>query len=693
LTIFTHHIEMDYISDFNALIKEKLGFSMFPYQESVSKDIINTIDLGEKFIVASMPTGSGKTVIEIFLAYYLMKKGFKRIIVMEPTRLLCDQMFTKFWKKVYQDIGMEYEGNCEAFNEGKSIIVSTPFTAAKCGAKADAIIFDEVHHAFGDSRYTESLMELNPKLIIGLTALLPGYKRYKLDLRVSESFGEPIVLSYDFKALSKIDPSFKPPKAIADLFDAEMDSLEDNVYELFFKRKAKGNKETLKFLEVTLYSYGKSAFCESLERLRDKVQDNTAYFMLCDSKGLSHKARALQDILSVYKVEYFKPVLIFTSRKATAYEFEKAIRDEVDMRRVKVLTGDASKEERQKLVDSAKRGDVDVIISTLVGEEGIDIPEAKLLIMTDVPQSPLRFYQRLGRLIRSEKEETQKFLVVALTPKTPEYDNLDDALRNLFAEGVDVSYIIEKKEGKGPVAKVIDIINKEKEDVIPFLKLTQETDLKPSIYIKEQGKNTNSVYYEILSSNVKINSEEGFSPYLDKAIKEGSVLYSYDVEEMGELLSKVLLGKYCTLCYGELCTKVCNTELNKIGLIKSIKLDKKNVLRLYMKIFLKENSEKVKECMKKQMEDSLQNLKEKDINVIINETYNKSFTSITETINFNVSIDRMTIYPKVQITYYDINKENRDIAKMNAMAIGYKAIELFFKELEKATNLIKESTR
>lgn len=676
---------MDYINDFNSLLREKLGFSMFPYQEHVSKDLVNAIDLGEKFVVASMPTGSGKTVIEIFLAYFLMKKGFHNIIVMEPTRLLCDQMYTKFWKKVYQDIGMEYEGNCEAFNEGKSIIVSTPFTAAKCEAKADAIIFDEVHHAFGDSRYTEALMQLNPKIIIGLTALLPGYKRYKLDLRVSESFGEPIVLSYDFKALSKIDPSFKPPKAIADLFDADMDSLEDNVYELFFKKKAKGNKDTLKFLEVTLYSYGKSAFCESLQRLNDKVQDNSAYFMLCDSEGLSHKARALQDILSVYRVEDFKPVLIFTSRKATAYEFEKAIREtKVDMKRVKVLTGDASKEERQKLVDSAKRGDVDVIISTLVGEEGIDIPEAKLLIMTDVPQSPLRFYQRLGRLIRSEKEETQKFLVVALTPKTPEYDNLDDALRNLFAEGVDVSYIIEKKEGKGPVAKVIDIINKEKEDMIPFLKLTEEKDVTPLTYVEESKKKNediNSIYYEILSSNTRINGEEGFSQYLDKAMKEGSVLYFYDVEEMGKLLSKVLLGKYCTLCYGETCRKICNEWLNKIGLIKSIKLDKKNILRLYMKVFLKENSGKAKEYLQKEIQYSLENLKGKDFNITLTESYNKSFTSITETINFNVSIDRLTVYPKVQLTYYDTNKENKDIVKMNALAIGYKTIEIFFKEL------------
>nr|WP_242059239.1 helicase-related protein [Sulfolobus islandicus] len=186
--------------------------------------------------------------------------------------------------------------------------------------------------------------------------------------------------------------------------------------------------------------------------------------MICESKDLSHKARALRDVLNAYKVEDFKPVLIFTSKKSTAYKFEKAISD-LAKGKVKVLTGDSSRYERLKIVQSVRKGDIDVIISTLVGEEGIDIPEAKLLIMTDVPQSPLRFYQRLGRLIRGKESKNEennvKYLVVTLTPKTPEYDNLEDALRNLYLEGVDVSYIIEKREDKGPVARIVDMINKQ----------------------------------------------------------------------------------------------------------------------------------------------------------------------------------------------------------------------------------------
>ncbi|WP_253823085.1 DEAD/DEAH box helicase [Acidianus sp. RZ1] len=369
-------------SEFDRMITEKLGYPMFPYQRKVSEDIVSSMEK-HRFVIGSMPTGSGKTVVELFVAFYLLQRGFKNIIVFEPTRLLCDQMYSKFWKLVFPNVGVEYEGECDAFTSGKTIVVATPFTALKCNAKADAIIFDEVHHAFGDVRYTNALVGLKPRVVVGLTALLPSYKRLKLDEEIMKHLGIPYPLSYDYKALSNIDSTFKPPKAIADIFDAEMDSLEEGVYESFLRGGIRGKEGTIKFLEVTLYSYGKRAFCESLERLKENVQDNSRFFMLCDSQGLSHKARVLQDILSVYKIEDYKPVLIFTSRKATAYEFLKVVGNS---ERVALLTGDSSKEERQTLVNKAKKGEIDVIVSTIVGEEGIDIPEAKLLIMTDVPK-------------------------------------------------------------------------------------------------------------------------------------------------------------------------------------------------------------------------------------------------------------------------------------------------------------------
>ena len=138
--------------------------------------------------------------------------------------------------------------------------------------------------------------------------------------------GRSKLLVYDFKALTSVDRTFKPPKAVADLFDAEMSGLETRIYEDLFSGRVEGNPRTVKFLETVLARYGLRAFCESYGRAvgRERVPRALALEQLCQVAGYSHKARVLLDVLRAYDVEGnegLKPVLVFTSRKATAYEF------------------------------------------------------------------------------------------------------------------------------------------------------------------------------------------------------------------------------------------------------------------------------------------------------------------------------------------------------------------------------------
>jgi len=172
--------------------------------------------------------------------------------------------------------------------------------------------------------------------------------------------------------------------------------------------------------------------------------------------------------------------------------------------------------------------------------------------MTDVPQSALRFYQRLGRLIRGkEKEEGEsaiKYLVVTLTPKTSEYDNLDEALRNLYLEGVDVSYLIDKREDKGPVARVVEIINKSGGQVL----INQIDDYK---------KKSNLSLLSLLESN---ESKSHVDEYIDRTLRDGKALYYYDEEMMGKLASQVLLGSYCNIGFGETYIRYVIVSIRKL---------------------------------------------------------------------------------------------------------------------------------
>ena len=246
------------LREFNENVKGRLGVSLRRYQEDVAREILSCLDQGCRHVVVSMPTGSGKTLLEMFIAYYFLSRLCKRVLVVEPTRFLCDQMYSRLWGRVFGDIvGKEYEGECVDFlNPGKKIVIATPQTALKCSSHLeaepfDAVIIDEAHHAFGGRHYAELITSIRPCIVVGFTALLPGYRLSNLDPRIELILGAPRVLSYDFKKLVEMDSSFEPPKAIADLFDAEMDELEARVYEELFMGRVEGDPRTIKRLEIT----------------------------------------------------------------------------------------------------------------------------------------------------------------------------------------------------------------------------------------------------------------------------------------------------------------------------------------------------------------------------------------------------------------------------------------------------------
>ncbi len=734
---------------FNNVICEKLGFPLRKYQVHVAREIIKSIKEGRRFIIVSMPTGSGKTLIEMFTAFYGVRQGVPRILVLEPTRFLCDQMCSEGgkhgkrgpWSVVFGDLmGKEYEGNCSSFLEsGRRIVMSTPQTALKCASTVKRefrmVVIDEVHHAFGGKYYTKLLTELEPDVIVGFTALLPSYKRYRLDPRVENVVGEPHLLSYDFKKLEEVDPDFKPPKAVADVFDAEMDDCENKVYDALFRALLQGDPRTIKFLEVTLARYGKEAFCESYRRAleKNKIALDTDLENLCRSRDLSHKARTLVDILTIYDVKEnneLKPILIFTSRKTTASEFKKAVSQHIGLpeEKVIVLTSDISREERLELVKKAKSGGVDVIISTLVGEEGIDIPEAGLLVMTDVPKSPLRFYQRLGRLIRMSSPRRMKYLVVSLTPKTVEYWDLKDALWNLYIEGVDISYIVVNISEKTPSARVLDIVNSfarvYSDEPIPYtllafgqelgnplnyifsviksrkdlVALIQETTKRWGIRIESEEDLDAAIFY-ILTFHIlrggdakkifepidNAVNKSRFSKEFSKAVMKGKIFYIYDVEMLSEIISYKLQRLY----------QECVTSREKACYDKVFRIDRKSILRLFARAFPYDNTSYIINKLEERIEKHKEylNVAKKsgflqDYSIWVDwGDYNEQAKTLPFKVIICLNLYNTWIGLYAQINYYDISKELHEdkniteLIKTNLLAIGYEASKKILKSL------------
>ena len=703
-----------------------IGFRMRSYQRHVAEDLLKARDRS-RFIVVSMPTGSGKTILELFSAFLSLREG-KRVLVIEPTRFLCDQMHEKLWLRLF-NAGKEYEGHCESFSK-ENIVISTPQTALKCLQRVDrpfdTVVIDEVHHTFGNKLYWELLEVLKPESLIGFTALLPRGRLYSIHPKLLTSLGPPLLLSYDFRELSSIDPTFKPPKAIVDIFESEIGGEENEIYDLLYRGFVWGDPQIIIFLERTFVKYGKNAFCESLQRAIENGRVRGRFSLeklasFCSSSAHSHKARTLVEILKAYNFpenEVVIPVIAFTSRKASAYEFRDALEENFPGSHAEVLTSDLPKEERLKLLERARKGEVDFIASTLVGEEGVDVPEAGLMIMGDTPKSPLRFYQRIGRLIRISSPRNLKYMAVMATPKTVEYHDLEKAVDNLYLEGVDVGYILYNIEEKSSSMRLMEIISDLSSSTssgrVPYTLVTRGQEIRDpfdyyvKLLLEEREKHPSELWslmtsygdgedaaLKLLTDHLLRGMDEGSRKVMsriERSLSRGSAVgdvdrvilserafYTYDAERLSELLYAGLKNLQERCLSGLGCEE------------RGFRIDRKGFLRLFSQLFPIERIDDIIGELEEEAERSISGLKplfdagRLQLTVYGWTSYNPKNYSLSP--RLGIRLDRMKFM--AQINYYNLTRLRRELyekkvklIKLNMTLIGLKAVERFLEAEE-----------
>ncbi|KII73795.1 ATP-dependent DNA helicase MPH1 [Thelohanellus kitauei] len=103
-------------------------------------------------------------------------------------------------------------------------------------------------------------------------------------------------------------------------------------------------------------------------------------------------------------------VIVFSQFRDSVDEIVSTLNRHSEIMKVMPFIGQAdtknSKGLRQKeqleALERFRNGDFNVLVSTSVGEEGLDIGEVKLIVFYDVSASPLRLIQRMGRTGRKE---------------------------------------------------------------------------------------------------------------------------------------------------------------------------------------------------------------------------------------------------------------------------------------------------
>jgi superfamily II DNA or RNA helicase len=116
------------------------------------------------------------------------------------------------------------------------------------------------------------------------------------------------------------------------------------------------------------------------------------------------KFTALDALLREYATEQ---ILIFTEQNAVVYDI-------ASRHLVPAITHETSAAERKHILDGFQMGRYQVIVTSKVLNEGVDVPEAKVAIVLSGTSGAREYVQRLGRVLRKvENRQAVLFEVVA----------------------------------------------------------------------------------------------------------------------------------------------------------------------------------------------------------------------------------------------------------------------------------------
>jgi len=389
--------------------------------------------------VVVMPTGSGKTLIAALWIKELISRGVvKRVLVLEPTRILVEQT-AKYIREVIGAKAVPIHGETPKSKRvslwKKALVaVATPETALSdhsivVGEGFDGVVVDECHHTTGKDAYAEFMRRTIFRKRLGLSAYIPRSRWPEIE----EHIGEIRVWSWRDKRIRKYVPPW-----IGEIYEAELNGAEKKVLEALEETRMEYAGRLRGLVNTAIRWFvrdGALALRESLERetsLAALLSHIKPLLYSPDIRDL-HKLDALERVLKDH--EGFRKAIVFVDRVIVVKALTKLLRK---YEPIAIYGRTKMKVDTRRVLEKARSENVKLIIATSAGEEGLDLPEADLLIIWSNVASPLRFIQRHGRIIRLTGIQSLKFVAYIVTPNTPDMDSLLDSIEIARKAGIDV---------------------------------------------------------------------------------------------------------------------------------------------------------------------------------------------------------------------------------------------------------------
>nr|WP_315301342.1 DEAD/DEAH box helicase family protein [Raoultella terrigena] len=326
-----------------------------PYQTEAADLFIEALrETGKGQVV--LATGLGKTVVMAEVVSQLYRDEAipdGKVLVMAGTRELVEQLQRSFWEQLPKSISTHrlMGGEEPSYWDGITFAtVQSVMSRLDDLPQFGLVLVDEAHH-IGSESFRTVIKALNAPMLGGVTATPWRGDGYDID----RILGQPVIRMGIAEGLSN-----------GFLCEADYRLLADNVDWEFVR-------------EHSAYSY-------SLKQLNRKLLIPT------------RDEEAAKLIRESFTIERCRAGVIFCSTVVHARAFAAMLR--LFGFRAETITGDMSSRARDKIMTAFRRGDLDIVTTRDLFNEGVDIPDVDMIAFMRVTHSRRIFVQQLGRGLR-----------------------------------------------------------------------------------------------------------------------------------------------------------------------------------------------------------------------------------------------------------------------------------------------------
>lgn len=330
--------------------------SLRPYQDGAKSRLIADLDQTGRALLI-LATGMGKTVVSgEVINDHLTRFPEDQVLVVAHTKDLVDQLERALWRHLSKTVKTRMLTGDERPDDLDGVTCATlgsALYAARRGYRPGLVVVDEAHHVGEGGQYAELLSILEKVRQVGVTATPWRGDEYDITHR----FGPP---SYTLGIEAGMRNGY--------LSQVDYRLYTDNI-----------NWQTVRSASQHSYSLGELNSKLFLPQRDEAIRDELAAVW-----GTTPRPRALVFCRTIDHAERMADVL----RRNPRWGGALAVHNELPKR------------ERQTRLLAFRRGDVPILTSVDILNEGVDVPDVNIICFARVTHSRRIFVQQLGRGLR-----------------------------------------------------------------------------------------------------------------------------------------------------------------------------------------------------------------------------------------------------------------------------------------------------